>query len=504
MKEHKIYWGDLHTHLEDFKEGDKILKSASENIDFYAVLCYPFIWENKNGLKVESVRQRPEFLKWWKTLQELTRCYYKPGSFVTFLGYEWHGNRTKYGDHNVIYFDENNSLDDTWSLEDLYKKLKGRKVVVIPHHTAYCTGWRGKNWDIYNEDISPVMEIFSQHGSSEGCNTPFPLERSEDMGPGTKEGTFQDALLRGYRIGVIGSNDGPGLPGRWGIGRAAVIADECTRNSIWEAILSRRTYAVTGDRIKLNFKIHDMIMGSVIKTKDDRVDVYVDVEGSNAIDRIELLQNGVVVDTYCHSGKWEHKTKDLDKFKIFVECGWGPSPKKGYKPCSFKWICELVVNKGVLLSTEKCFKDLQQKIILQNEKYCKWELNQFPKMRQGVIFEIKGSPKTQLYLNIERIKINALLADLLNGSRLIPLLNESKILTKKIFGLNEKEINNPDTYFHNARKIKLHKAIPEEGFNVSHIFRNIKLKKRNNYFYVRISQINGQFAWSSPIWVRKE
>jgi len=70
-----------------------------------------------------------------------------PGTFVTFVGYEWHGNRTYYGDHNVFYFDEDNPLDDTDDLPVLFENLKRRRGIAIPHHTAYQVHQRGKDWD---------------------------------------------------------------------------------------------------------------------------------------------------------------------------------------------------------------------------------------------------------------------------------------------------------------------------------------------------------------------
>lgn len=512
MGRHKLYWGDFHTHLENLDAGDEILCSAKENIDFYAVLCYPFVWEKKNGLRVETVRQRPEFLDWWRKLQEFSRKYYEPGSFVTFLGYEWHGNRTRYGDHNVIYFDENNPLDDTWDLPDLYRNLQERRAIAIPHHTGYFPTQRGKDWNFFNEKLSPVMEIFSCHGSSEGCNTPFPLEGNTAMAPRTTGGTFQDALAKGLIVGVIASNDGPGLPGRWGIGRAGVWAEECTRESIWEAVLSRRTYAVTGDRIELDFSINNAPMGSIIKASGS-INAEVNVRGSNAIDRIELLQNGIVVDTYCHSGKWE-KSPESKRFKVFIHAGWGPATHFGYNIKKINWQFNLEVEKGHIIGLEKCFTHLSQKIKSKDEKHCTWEFlttghSSFNfgtlyygfGMCQGIVFELEGSHETVLHLEIENEKFNISLADLTKGSFLFPLLGESRKRTFKTFGLKEEEIENPDTYYHNARKIKIHRAIPESGYDCSNIFKKIKLEKGRNYFYVRVSQLNGQMAWSSPIWV---
>ncbi len=508
MNEYKLYWGDLHTHLEDFDNSDAILRDAQENIDFCAVLCYPFAWERKRGLLVESVRQRPEFLQWWEKLRELARTHHHPGRFVTFLGYEWHGNRTHYGDHNVIYFDENNPLDDAWALEDLYRNLQKRRAIAIPHHTGYCRGWRGKNWDVFDEKLSPVMEVFSIHGSSEGCNTPFPLEQNSSMGPRTTGGTLHDALARGYQVGVIGSNDGSGLPGRWGIGRAGVWARECTREAIWEALLARRTYATTGDRIKLDFQINGAPMGSVIQ-RDSSIDADVIIEGSHAIDRVELLQNGYVIDTYCHSGCWEDQVQKSGRFKVFIEAGWGPAAHYGYQPMNWKWSCRLDVELGRLVSVERCFSLLGQRVKSHSESHCTWELttagrtirnNPFG-MCQGIVFELEGDLKTRLRLQMEGVTLELSVGDLIRGSHVVPLVEESKRRVQETFGLEEKELGNCDTYYSNARKIKLHKAIPERGYRVAHTFRNLNLTKGRNYFYVRVSQLNGQLAWSSPIWM---
>ncbi len=506
MKKYNLYWGDFHTHFENPAIGDSLLEDAKENIDFCAVLCYPFFWERKLGLLIETVKQRKEFLNIWKELQELSRQHNQPGKFTTFLGYEWHGNRTYYGDHNVIYFDEDNPLDDTWDLPELYANMKKRKALVIPHHTGYSLHHRGKNWDFFDNELSPVMEIFSIHGSSEGCNTPYPMENNRSMGPRTSGGTFQDALARGYLIGVIGSNDGQGLPGRWGKGRAGVWAEDCTREAIWDALCKRRTYAVTGDRIILDFEIEGAPMGSVTKA-GSFVDVSVSVIGSNAIDRIELLKNGNVVDTYCHSGKWEKDADKCERVKVLVEVGWGPSSKYGFfeDTGSQEWKCKLRVKKGKIENIERCFSLPGQKVNKCQSNYCEWILKTMGRdsgdWKQSVIFEIKGNVKTEMLFNIEGEKINTTVRELLNKSILLPLLKESKERIRRMFGLSEEIVGNPDIFYHNARKIKIHQAIPESGYKVKHTFKKVRLNKGRNYFYVRVSQLNGQLAWSSPIWV---
>ncbi len=72
MPDLKLLWGDLHTHLTDFDRGDEILTEARANVDFCATLCYPFVWERLKGLRVESVRNRPDSEPVGSTSGELT------------------------------------------------------------------------------------------------------------------------------------------------------------------------------------------------------------------------------------------------------------------------------------------------------------------------------------------------------------------------------------------------------------------------------------------------
>jgi hypothetical protein len=51
--------------------------------------------------------------------------------------------------------------------------------------------------------------------------------------------------------------------------------------------------------------------------------------------------------------------------------------------------------------------------------------------------------------------------------------------------------------------MKIYRAIPFEGYHVKFkcIDENLSVGEEN-YYYVRVTQLNGQMAWSSPIWVR--
>ena len=201
-----------------------IFKNAKGYIDFLPVAYYAFYGDKKNGLQIESHDHDPSFDRHWEVIRDVVKRYDEPGRFATFMGYEWHGDRERFGDHNVFYCNHDKAvLTGVKTLPELYKVLEENDGIAIPHHTAYKIGERGKDWDYFDENLSPLAEIFSGHGSSEGSLTPVGLESNLSMGPRIQGSSIQEGLKRGYHFGIIASSDTSyPMAGTWGRGLAAV------------------------------------------------------------------------------------------------------------------------------------------------------------------------------------------------------------------------------------------------------------------------------------------
>lgn len=139
-EEFRLFWGDSHTniHGEDLNHPPlsrerlrRTMKAAEEHLDFFSIAYYPFEWYRKKGFLIESWGPRERFLEDWKLVQEAVAKANQPGKFVTFLGYEWHGNRRKYGDHNVYYLRDYEPLDGSETLPELYENLRKTEAIVI-------------------------------------------------------------------------------------------------------------------------------------------------------------------------------------------------------------------------------------------------------------------------------------------------------------------------------------------------------------------------------------
>ncbi len=511
------YWGDMHCniHREHMHTLEKTFDAAKEALDFFPIAYYPAdFYETMEGLRVESVGPRTTFQRDWERVLELVRRYHTPGEFVTFPGYEWTGNRTRYGDHNVFYFDEG-PLDLSWDLEDLFANLRQAPAIAIPHHTGYRVGQRGKDWDIHDEDLSPFAEVFSNHGSSEGCNTPHSLISNASMAPRVSGGTVQDGLSRGYRLGIMASNDSHnGVAGVWGIGLMAALARELTREALWEAFMERRVYGVTGDRIQLDFTVNDHPMGSVIRTEGPP-HVRASIVASQALDRVELLRNNRVVYTHCHSGMWDiPQDKRSVQAKLKVECGWGPTPQYNFAVGPKSWKGELCVSHGRVVSVEPCFTYWDQKVETPQEQGVRWRMTTAPRRhgvfstsadcRQAIIFEVEGPADAPVALALNGWRTDITLLEAMRGSQVIGFVDEAKRRIEDRFQLKPEEIENADTFWHNAYKIKIYTAIPQASYTAAVEWVDEDLGSGPHWYYLRVSQLNGQMAWSSPIWVESQ
>lgn len=88
----------------------------------------------------------------------------------------------------------------------------------------------------------------------------------------------------GHVFGVVGNTDHHSAhPGSYGHGATGLWAGSLTRQAIWEALEARRTYAITGDRIRLQFALNDACMGAVIPLTSLRR-LAIEVHAGGAID----------------------------------------------------------------------------------------------------------------------------------------------------------------------------------------------------------------------------
>lgn len=490
------YFGDLHNHSSVGYALGSLRRSyeiASNHLDFFAFTPHAGWHDIKhfdgniedkwiNGFHVTRAR--------WPEVLKTAREFDAPGKFVTLAGYEWHS--TSLGDYHILFPDLDAELYTPDDLKDLQRFAAKRGCIMIPHHPSVRQGRRGANFAHCDPKVSPLLEMYSEWGNSESDRAPFPFLRHTEPGRWTKN-TLQYALAQGHRFGVIASTDDHlGYPGGWGEGLAAVLAPDLSRKSIMEALLDRRTYAVTGDRIALGFTLNGKVMGRELKFARDRR-IRVSVTGWDQVERVEVLKNNRVIhrnfpaDRETSSASWAKPV--LARF----EYGWGPWPALGItRSCDWDFTCR--VENGRIEAVQPCFlpgpldEERRDQVLERTERSVR--VRSFTALRQQIedrsqkalVLKMRGGPDTRLTVSLDvpsKQKLSMTFRDLAESSEVLytgEFPKESALLNRIVFNENY-----------------------ETSFEVADIGNGVQ----TDWYYVRVVQSNGQLAWSSPIWVEK-
>ena len=317
-EDYQLYVGDLHAH--DFlseAEGypDAVYRWAIEDrrLDFVSVVPQCHGWLDNET---------------WTITKYMNERYLDEGKFVTFLGFEW--QHTGYGDKVIHYLGGDHPYlpaDDPRysSPAKIYRVLKDTDAFVISHHTAYPeNSWcPATDFDVIDTDLERVMEIWSMHGSSEGYDdSDRPLWRHNS------NCTAMAALRKGLRLGfVAGSDTHSARPGGsakepmryWG-GLAAVWAKDLTRQSIYDAIRARRTYALTRARIVLRMTVNNAWMGSELPASD-LAQIRIEVWAQAPIAKVQVMKNTHVLREFGPFGdECKIELEDVTGGPAFYHC----------------------------------------------------------------------------------------------------------------------------------------------------------------------------------------
>ncbi|MGC9347933.1 MAG: DUF3604 domain-containing protein, partial [Anaerolineae bacterium] len=440
---HSLLWGDLHNHnAVGYARGslERAIDIATEHLDFFSFTGHAQ-WHDMPRMPQDA------HMKWvkgfevmraaWPDVQRQIQAANRRDDFTAFLGYEWHSSR--FGDYCLYYPDDEGDLVYADHIAELKAHARSEQALLIPHHPAYKRGVRGIDWRYLDLDLSPVAEIYSEHGASERDRGPYPFIRHSNGGRWTGN-TVQSGLAEGLRLGIVASTDDHlGYPGAYGEGLMGIWAGSNTRTDILEAIKSRRTYGVTGDRIKLWFQINDASMGAELPFCEKRR-IAVDVEGWDEIDRIELVKRNRVVrrsfpvdqEPLTATGPWP------ERVRVRIQYGWGPWADLGMARIA-DWDLSASLSEGTITAYVPCFQsgpfdeDRRDRVIERDEQTIRWQ--SFTSRRQAfaedptkaMLLEVAAPGDAQLTITARRqvhesvpggCEITCQLSDLVDRNRI--------------------------------------------------------------------------------------
>lgn len=494
-----MYWGDLHAHCAvSYGTGTprRALANAREHLDFCSITGHAF-WPD---MPMDLRHQNPiigmhlggfaKLAHYWPHLLDELRDANEEGRFLTFTSYEWHS--MEYGDYNCYFPAFDVPLLDAPTPERLADELARRPApfMMLPHHCGYARGHRGTNWDAFDGRVSPLAEVYSNHGSCESDDAPFEYHHS--MGPRIGASTLRDALVAGHRFGFYAGTDShDGYPGHFGHGRVGVHAASLSTGEIWQALAERRTVATTGARIAVEMTLGEASIGGLTGRRQ-AMPFHLRVEGSAPIDRVDLVEGGRDGwEVRRLAGNQLRRAFEPGRYKVKIETGWGRGRQRS------DWHVDARLEGARLLGVEPCFRhsgattdeeDVTERILEQGEEGLAWRCRASANPAgamggthfdaggtQAVILDCEAGRDARLRVSTAETAVEASFAELAHGSRGGPIAG---------FG---------------SPALKVHRAVPERELAFEHT-ETYRPHRESGFLYARVVQADGQVAWASPIW----
>jgi hypothetical protein len=368
----RVFWGDIHLHsiLSDGTDG--LRRGYRFGRDVMALDVVAYTDHDTMGFFIPPRWQRDRMHReYFDRICAVADEFDEDGEFVALPAYEW-TKQPNVGGHINVYFEDSgdatlfDSLDPASNTyERLWERLRqwddehDSRVVTIPHHPAESMYPFDFSDIDYDDDLAPLVEVYSQWGSSEypgheGNDRPLAMGQGEIDEPGHY---VRDAHRLGYRTGMIGSADfhgprpghslihtRPHLPSArewrqgglgWGSiwrmwdersypgGLSAFLAPDLTRESVLSALRSRSVYATSQPhRILVDFRIDGVDVAEqtdavLVDTPEMAREVTVEVAGTEPIASVTVVKNGTdrwtvegtddpgaALDAYTATGEW--------------------------------------------------------------------------------------------------------------------------------------------------------------------------------------------------------
>lgn len=509
LEQNALFLGDIHNHCNisyGYGKLEDAIEFAKQQLDFFTVTGH-FAWPDMETYPDRTIPQevieyhKSGFAKlrnnWPRYMQLMGQS--EREDFIPFLSYEFHSFH--YGDYTVVCKNLNEGLppevpqgvDDTRLQELLaHNDAKNSSLLPVPHHIGYKSGYRGINWDEFNEKASPLVEICSMHGCAESHEAT--LEYLHTMGPRSKFNTMQGGLAKGNVFGVTASTDHHNAsPGSYGFGRTGLWIEKLDRNSIWDGLLARKTVAYTGDKIDVAFFVDDMPMGTVLAKRGGvhLLDAY--VAALDEIEKVEVIKDNQVIHTARPASQPLAESEALHGFVGFA-VGWG----KKHAPCD--WHVQVTVQDGEMLSYSPRLRgkdmvdplnipqDIAKPHCFKKEDaihlICQTDGNTTPTTNgnQGFVIEVQGGADSIVSVQVEAE------------------WNNESITKEYSYKLQDLQMGPESEYIKGfvspaifissyvpIRKslVEIHEDIASDG---------------NSFVYLRVFQKNKDVAYTSPIW----
>lgn len=455
-----VYWADLHA--------QSVIGCGARSIDAYYAHARDFAAldacsHQANCFLVSTAE--------WDETARSSRRHHLPHRFVTLLGFEWSAASALGGDHNVYFPGDDGELrrcsheflsdrrdvaTDLPHVEDFHRHYRASRPLVAVH-----VGGRTANLQWHEPVLDRLLEVHSTHATSEWF--------------------LHEALARGYRMGVIAGSDsvdgrpGNSHPGHMGVrnlrgGLTAILAPELTREALWDALERRHCYATTGARILLDFRHGDAVMGDDVVAPRGAASLAfsVNIEGTAGIESVDFFRDDVRIDR-------------VDRFakppSTRLRVAWnGTSAPGNWQRARMRWDGLLRIEGETIDKVEGYAFDTPDEGITGHARdHVTWRSITAGDW-DGVVLDLSAREGDLAFVT-EPLTARVPLREIGMAGREIALANP-------------------------ARRLEL-RWLPQEapGCGARLAFTDASPLAGTHAYWIRVRQVDGEFAWSSPIFV---
>ncbi len=389
----------------------------------------------------------------------------------------------EHGHQNVIYGDVARGApifsafaEGSTTPDGLWRGLAAHPqfpAITIPHHPG--SAMVHNDWDYHDPGFSRLVEVFQACRGNYESETCF-----RQYSDGTATGTFMlDGLRRGHRFGLIASSDhGHGHGHGHGASHVAVLTRSLSRSEIFEALWSRRTCAATTRGVLAVLRLGPHLMGEELEWPGARP-LTVHARGYTELARIDILRDGRIV----HVLRGEPRLPP-DHRRVDLRVEWGQADTT---TC---WDGRLSVEGGRLVLPDH----VGPEVVAMDSDGVQWRHvthsfgEPYGAQRGGVEVSVCGPADAQVIVDCAGRSLRIGLAELAERLAHGPFV--------------------PDDEPGRPGRLVLQPAVGAllglgaRALDVS--FRDDEPLRDTAFYYARAFQVDGELAWSSPLWVRPE
>lgn len=474
----RVFWGETHGHC-GFAEGqgtpDAYFRFGRDDarLDFLTLSEHD-LWMDDSE---------------WKRLVDKVDEYNRDGEFVAIAGYEWTVATGRGGHHNVFFRDTKDRQrvpnQTAPVLSQLYRRLANENdmddVLIIPH--AHQPG----EYRMNDRHMETLVEIMSMHGHFEWFGKMY--------------------LKHGHEVGFVAASDDhlshPGystpLPGGLATrgGLAAVWSAEKTRDSIFTSMKRLSAYATTGPRIIMDLRMNGARMG--IRTDFSvKRNLRGKIVGTAQLAEVAVVKNGEVCWSTDLLTAKSASTNRSDRFEISFHSTTDPEIRdspRGWRP----WRGMVSVDGATLgsISSPALQNRLSESVSRTGDREAEF----------GLI--TRGAWKN-LVVDLSDIDDDATITIDLRGANERPstpatFRKAAQLPAQQLrFALADlkdgvsSQRKRIDQFFDT---VTLRRMRADALLDYDLDFVDAHNPRRGEHYYVRVRQIDGGVAWSSPNWV---